>query len=478
MGFPSSIQHFAAAAVAVFFLSACAGEKGEQTKSSREDGVVLIPENWRNRPANSIIVAETNPAITTAWWTRFKDPLLNDLIVTALKDSPDVRTALSRIAESRARSGIDFAGLLPSLSGRVGVRDEYYRDRRANRSSNGGFYTAGLDASWEIDIWGKLYARYKAADAEVAQSIEEYRDVQVSLAAEVAIAYVTLRANEAQLGDSSDVIKALREELELARARENIGTRDAFDTGHARVQLEQELAGLQQVERDVAQSRIRLALLLGRTPGSIDNVLATGRGVPQVPAQFALAIPADTLRQRPDVRAAERAVEAASLRATSAGRELLPSLNISGSIGIEALKAGDIFSPRATIGSLLAGLTLPLFEGGRIRQNIAIQDEIHKQALIRYEATLLNALGEVENALVSVQRAESRLRDLSSAANAAIEVSRLADSQRNVGLKDFSQILNDKLLYLRLREQNTVVGAERALAHIQLYKVLGGGWVK
>jgi outer membrane protein, multidrug efflux system len=265
--------------------------------------------------------------------------------------------------------------------------------------------------------------------------------------------------------------------LQLTQWREQAGTGDALDSQQAISSLEQARASVPSLQQTVIQTRNQLALLSGRTPGALDTLLAPAGPLPATPAQIASGIPAETLRQRPDVRASEYGVMAAAARTSSARRERLPSLTLSGSIGVEALKAGKLFDPQTVVSSVLGSLTAPIFDAGRIRNSITIQSEQEKQSLIAYESTVLTALSEVENALVSVSRNAERLATLQRAAAAARSAESLASLQYQAGQVDLLTVLDAQRTLLSVEQQVVSTNADELAAHIQLYKALGGGWI-
>jgi len=383
---------------------------------------------------------------------------------------------LSRIAEYRAQRGLERAGLLPSLDIGASASSSRSRDRSTKLTKTSESYQAALSPSWEVDLFGKHMLNVKAASADLAQVNENYYGAQVTLAAEVATAYVTLRSAEAQLAVVQNSLGTRRETVQLTQWSEEAGTGTALDTQQSISTLEQARATIPTLQLSIAQSRNQLTLLSGRTPGSLDSVLSKQRDVPTMPTGLAIGIPAETLRQRPDVRAAERGVEAAFARTKSAQRERLPTLNLSGSLGIEALKAGRLFSPQSIAGSVLGSLAATIFDAGRIRNNITIQSEREKQALIAYEATVLTALAEVENALIAVQRYSERLAILSLAITAARKAVTLSGMQFKAGEIDLFVSLDNQRTLLSLEQQEVITSADRANACIQLYKALGGGW--
>lgn len=451
------------------FAASCAST----SKSPAPASTLAVPPQWRQSAADSQPLDIDSLA---RWWSRFEDPVLDELIADTLANSPDIRTALSLIAESRAVRGTEKAGLLPSLSAGVSGSGSRNRNRRTDTTTTSESYGASLDASWEVDLFGRQRQSLAAADADLAQTTENFHAAQVSLAAEVAAAYVALRSAETRLDVVRRSLETRQETLQLTQWREQAGTGDALDTQQALSSLEQARASIPSLEESVAQGRNQLALLAGRTPGSLDTLLAEKHPLPKTPGQLSVGIPADTLRQRPDVRASEYAVLAAAARTSSARRERLPSLNLSGSIGVEALKAGKLFDPEYIVAGALGSLTAPIFDAGRIRNTITVRTEQEKQSLVSYETIVLTALSEVENALVSVSRNAERLSILERAASAAREAESLAALSYEAGQTDLLTVLDSQRTLLALEEQVVSTAADELNAHIQLYKALGGGW--
>ncbi|MDR1011385.1 MAG: efflux transporter outer membrane subunit [Opitutaceae bacterium] len=487
----------------MLLLASCATPPGPR---SLDDSTVAIPETWQNT-ANTNPQSHPQPAQPaqpaadnlSAWWTRYNDPVLTQLITGALQTSPDIRTALSKIEQSRATRGVTKSALLPSLSAGAGARtsrtDNHTTD--PHTTTSGQSYSAALDASWEIDLFGKTRQSLKAADADLAQTGQNYHAAQTSLAAEVAATYVSLRSAEAQLAVVQETLRTRAETTQITRWRAEAGSAGALELQQAISTLEQARASLPSLRQTITQTRNQLTLLSGLTPGSLDTLLAAQTASPydtdtQLTAtQLAIAqatslipksdtpaisIPADTLRQRPDIRAAEYAFTASLARLQSTERDRYPSLNLTGSIGLESLKAGHLFDPSTTIASALGNLAAPIFAGGRIRQNIAIQNELTKQSLIAYESAVLGALTDVENALVTLQRTTERIAILDRAATAAREASDLAAIQYEAGQVDITTVLDTQRTRLSLEEQQVSATADHATAQIQLYKALGGGW--
>lgn len=450
-------------------LPSCAGVRAH-TDGTAE---IAVPGKWKG---SSSAVASLDPAALQKWWRRFRDPVMNEVVSVALRNSPDVRTAFSRIAESRARRGIERAGLFPSLT--AGASGQTSRNDLRSRGgvSSSESYSAALDASWEVDLSGRQRLNVRAAQADLAQAEENFYGAQVSLSAEVAETYVNLREAEARLKVTESSLTSRAETVQLTQWRRQAGETDTLESQQAVSTLEQARAAIPSLKQSIAQTRNQLALLSGLAPGALDTLLAKSRPVPAVPAKIATGIPVETLRQRPDVRAAGRAVQAAAARTAAAERARYPSLNLGGSLGIGALKIGNFFSPDSTAASLLGSLAAPIFDGGRIRLNIAVQNELGKQTLIQYESVVLAALSEVENALIAVSRTAERLTILDKATTAANEAATLARQQYQAGSSDILTVLDAERTLLSLKEQQATTLADQARAHVQLYKALGGGW--
>ena len=316
----------------------------------------------------------------------------------------------------------------------------------------------------------------KAATADIAQATENLYAAQVSLAAEVADTYVTLREAEERLTVVERSVGTRSETQQITQWREEAGHGSALDTLQSLSTLEAARAAIPSLKETVGQTRNRLALLVGRAPGSVNTIIAKAGSIPKPPAKLGVGVPAETLRQRPDIRAAEQAVVAAGARTKSAQRERLPSLNISGTLSVESLSSGRVFNPQSVAASLLGGLIAPIFKGGQITSNIQIKTEQEKQALISYQRTVLTALSEVENALTSVQRTAERIAILDRATESARQAQQLATQRHNAGETDILTVLEAERTLLNLEDELVTTRANQITAHIQLYKALGGGW--
>lgn len=458
-------------ALAAFVVLCSCSTSPEKWKSS-----VTVPPSW-NGSKNT---APLNAAELKKWWRRFDDPVLDSLIAQALTSSPDIKTALARIKEARGERSVQLSQLLPSVTANGSDRLERRDEQITNQITRSQTSNLSLDMSWQIDLFGRQQQNLAAASKDVKQSIENYYGAQVTLTADVASAYVTLRGAQARLAVLRSNVETRDETTKITRWKQEAGISDTLELQQAVSTLEEARAAIPTVEQTIAETKNQLAVLCGQTPGTLDHLLDRSRALPRVPARITTGIPSEALNNRPDVHAAVEGVLAAYYRKSAAERERLPTIDLSGSIGLEALRSGTIFSPEATArtlaGSLLASLSQPIFEGGRITADINISDAQAQQAVHSYESTALTALSEVENALVAIRRSAERLEVLRKADAAASEASELATRQYQAGEVDLLTVLDVQRTQLSVEEERVGTEADQLTAHIQLYKSLGGGW--
>ncbi len=430
--------------------------------------LTALPTAWAGAPTAT--VQASAPQSLLAWWQQFNDPLLSDLVQQALAANTGVRSAQAALRQARALQDVAAAGLGPTLTTSGNAQRA-----RASGSSNNRF-GASLDASWEIDLFGGQRAGLAASTASADASAASLGDVQVSLAAEVALAYISLRNAQARLAIAEANLASQQETLQITRWRLQAGLVDTLQAEQAQAAAEQTRAGLPPLQTTLAQARHALAVLTGQPPAALDAVLAASAPVPQPAATLALAGPADTVRQRPDVRAAELRLAAEWARLAQADAALRPSLRLSGSLGLSALTLGGLGNGSAVASSLLAGLTLPLFDGGALRGQQRAQQAALDQAQEAWRASVLSALQEVENALVALQGDRDRLQRLQAAAQAASNAATLANQRYRSGLVDFQTVLDTQRSQLSAQDSVAATTADLAADHVRLYKSLGGGW--
>jgi NodT family efflux transporter outer membrane factor (OMF) lipoprotein len=466
---PERTPRHATLLVAALLLSGCAVIGSTPTTPAAN-----APTAWRSATANA------NPADLAelaTWWRHLGDPMLNTLIDSALDASLDLRAAQSRLREARARRLLAGAERLPSVTASGSAsRSRSSEEAGSGRTTN--LFSAGFDASWEPDVFGAVARSIEAAQADQEQAQANLDNTRVSLVAEVALNYVELRAYQARLAIARNNLASQAETLKLTEWRAQAGLTTVLDVEQARADLEQTRAQVPAHETSLEAARNRLAILLGKAPGALDPSLDTAGAIPGVPDKVLVGIPADTLRQRPDVRAAERALAAESARLGVAEANRYPSFALTGSLGLDALTLGGLAGGDALAGSLVAKVAGTLFDGGRLKRKVDIQEAVREQARISYESTVLGALEEVENALVSLSNSRRRQTMLAEAARAAGNAATLARQQYQAGLVDFQTVLSTQRTQLSAQDSLKTAEADGATALIRLYKALGGGWTE
>ncbi len=461
---PLSTRTLAGALCAGGLLASCAHPPGTGQAPS-----VVLPASWRNAAGFPTAAPDRDLA---AWWTAFGDPQMTRLIREALAGNRDLAATMTRVRQAQAQRDAQRASLFPSL-GYDGSRSSRRTWIDGAGDTTGTSYSAGLSASWELDFFGRNRNAVLASSADVEAAKENLHSARASLASEVAFAYLDLRASQERLRIVRRSLASREETTQIASWRAQAGEIDQLELRQSESGLESARSSLASLEQSIGQTRNRLALLCGRVPGDVE----TGSGgIPSPTRRLAVGIPADTIRQRPDVRAAGYNWVAAIARTRAAEAERLPSLRLSGSLGVDTLKSSKLFNPETTAAGIVAGISGPIFDAGRIRAVIAAQSAAEEQALLGYETSILTALSEVEDALIACRRTEERLASLEKASAAAKDASRLASQRYRAGVIDMTTVLDAQRNDLALEESVAAVKADRAAAHIQLYKALGGGW--
>lgn len=473
--FPCSRLHIAG--LALTMLGGCAqlGMRADAAADAGKTPAIVSPSAWSKTDA-AISPTAPVPDQLASWWRQLNDPLLDELIAEAMTSAPDLRTAQAKLRQSRANSNLATANLFPSL----GVSASANRSRSgADAGGNGAartVYATGFDASWEPSIFGGLRDTATGAEADAAAAAASLDATRVSLAAEVALNYVTLRSYQQRLAIARDNVASQEETLQLTDWRAQAGLASSLDVEQARSNLEQSRASIPSLETGRAEAEHRLALLTGRTPAALGDRLREAKALPQVPDRVAVGIPADTIRQRPDVRAAELSLQAEISRTAQKEADRYPTLTLSGSWGWQAFAASALGGGGSVVRSLAASLAANLFDGGRIRSRIAVQNAVQEQALIAYEKSMLTALEDVENALTAYASGRERVDARRRAADAARNAALLARTQYQAGAVDFQKVLDTDRTRLSAEDGLATAEADLLTAVIKLYKALGGGW--
>lgn len=464
-------------------LSACAvgpDYRGPQT---------VTPDEWHALPETGVRPSSPDDPTLASWWTALNDPILDQLIERAIKENKNVKQAVARVTESRARRAASgFAPLLPTVDASAGASrtesdsrtsgtDGLGDDFDSSFSSSGDtVYTGGLDARWEIDLFGGNRRTLEAMTAQLQASEADLRDVLVTLLGDVALGYVNVRTQQSRLSFAERNLEAQRSSFENVNFRAEAGLASTLELERAKTNYEQQRAQLPVLQSNLNQAMNRLAVLTGQPPGSLAELLEERRAVPSAPLDIAAGVPLDALRRRPDIRSAERRLAAQTAQVGVATAAMYPSLSLSGSISLQSLTGSDLISDGRQTDRSGLSLSIPLFRGGALRQNLNAQNALLDQALATYELAVLTAYEEVENALSSWTNEQRRHEALVAAVESARRASELALLQYNSGLVDFETVLNADRTLISLEDSLASSDGEMTSNMIRLYKALGGGW--
>jgi len=435
----------------------------------------VIPARWQD--------ASSTPADEMAlvdWWSQFDDATLTQLIEQALASNNDIAAAKGRLRSARAALDAAQGARLPSVNARGSVSRQDNIDGLSRAETVDGVlitdenYAIGIDASWEADIFGRLRGTAEAASAGVRGSEASLFDVQRVITAEIALNYVNLRDAQARLQLAQANLDIQRENLQLAQWRNQAGLGSELDVEQARTAVGQTTAALPVLRLTIATAIHQIDVLSGRPPGSSASALSPHAALPIPPEIIDVGLPADLLQRRPDVLSAQEALESEVIRIGVAQADLYPALRLSGSIDTSSDSIGNLFD--SSLGSLVAGVTAPIFQGGQIRARIEQQKGSADTALANYRSTVLTALLDVESALQSAKAARERELALAEAEQSALISLQLAEIRYRVGEVDFQTLLDTQRSVLTVQDSRASASAARSTAAIQLFKALGGGW--
>ena len=434
-----------------------------------------VYKDWHTQLQGDRNTKETDAQTLAAWWTVLSDPELSRLIERAAAGNLDLKKARARVREARARRGVAKGDLFPTLDA-TGQASRSRSSEATGIAMTSDLYAVGFDAAWELDIFGGVRRSVEAAEANLRASQEDWRNVLVSLFAEVALNYVNVRTYQARLAMAEKNLNTQNETYQLTLWRYEAGLSDELAVQQARYNLENTRSQIPTLRTGLEEAMNSIAILLGEQPGKVHEKLKKQEPIPVTPLNVAVGVPADVLRRRPDVRKAERDLAAQTAKVGVATADLYPKFKLSGSIGLEALSTGDLFSAGSRYNSFGPSINLPIFAGGAIRQNIEVQSALQEQYLIAYESAVLNALEEVENALVAYAEEQYRRQALIEATKAAKQAVELATSKYQAGLTDFSNVLDAERSLLSFEDGLAQSEGTVTSNLIRLYKALGGGW--
>lgn len=457
-------------------LTGCAVGPDFMKPESELDAAQLTP-----RPEHGSDTALLPAAVPSQWWQLFNDPLLTQLQSRAQARNLDLQMAADRIDQSRAHLGITASQLLPS----VGANASYAREALSEHgkfaalgapTAPSNFWQQGFDASWEIDLWGRARRARESAAATLEATVYDREAARIALSAEVARTYLQLRGTQAQL-DIAQQNRAIAERtLGLAESRERNGVATRFETASARAQL----ATIKALLPDLAQRRNAqmnaLALLMGEPPRALDAQLRQAMPLPSLPTRVPVGIPSELAHRRPDILRAEAQLHAATAAIGVAKADFYPRLGLKGRIGVEAFDSGDLSSWDSRFFSVGPTVYLPIFQGGRLMQRLALNESRQKTAALAYRQTVLRAWHEVDDALdawAAQQRQHDELRVSYEQNKQALHAAERGYQQ---GAADYLSVLTAQLNLLASQTNLNSSATNATLTVVNLYKSLGGGW--
>jgi outer membrane protein, multidrug efflux system len=443
-----------------------------------------LPETWRA----GISTPAADPRIDEAWWAAFDDPLLTQLVERALIANNNLARAEAAIAEARALRTQAASAFYPSIDGGSSVTRSR-QTTRANTTGLGGlnvgaddrssintFYEAGFDATWEIDLFGGIRRSVEAADAFVGAQTEAANDVRLTLAGDVARAYVDARGLQRRIEVTQQTIDAQRDTVDLTSARFQAGTGTGLDAVRAEAQLATFAAALPPLQTALAEDIHRLGVLTGQPPEALADALSVPQPIPVAETVPGQGLPADLLRRRPDVRTAERLLAEATANIGVAVADRYPSLTLPESITLDNTKLLDLFQSASLIWSVGPQVTVPLFDAGFRRAEVQARIARQQQARADYQQTVLGSLEEVENALVAYAQEAERRRALRQSAASNTDAVMLATELYTRGLGTFLDVLDAQRSLFQAQSDLAASEAALSVDLVALYKALGGGW--
>jgi NodT family efflux transporter outer membrane factor (OMF) lipoprotein len=430
-----------------------------------------VPDAWHERLVDGM---EDGSASLHSWWTTFYDPALDRLIEMAGAGNLTLKEAVARIAEAEAAAGVAKGALVPGVDGKGDITRErnsedfpgvYQKDTR---------YGLSVDASWEVDLWGRIRRSVESAEAGVQASVEDYRDVLVLLYRDVASSYIEVRTFQARIDAAKSNVDAQRDTLRLVQARNEAELVGMLDVRQAELNLATTESAIPSLRASLDAAINRLGVLVGQLPSSLYPMLSIVEPIPLPDAEIAVGVPAELLRQRPDIRRAERELAGQTAAIGVATAELYPQFTLSGTFGY--LATSDLFDWSNRTWGFGPAFRWNLFDGGRIRSRIKVEDARAQQALARYEQTVLSAYEEVETSLSFYVEELNRREALDRSVVAAKESVALVNELYKSGLTDFQNVLDTERAQFEQEDQLAESRGLVAQNLIGVYTALGGGW--
>jgi NodT family efflux transporter outer membrane factor (OMF) lipoprotein len=441
---------------------------------------IPVPDVWHQQLENG---SYANSEEVRQWWTLFNDPLLNDMVYTAGEQNLDLYAAYQRIQQARAQTDIAYS---PRLAWLDAAGSFQHSKQSENAIGLGGIplfflrprdvWGLGFDTSWEPDVFGRITRQIEAAEAAQCATIEAYRDIMVSLYAEVARNYVLARTLQARLEFAHRNTKIQRESLDLAKVRVESGVAAIFDQYQAESNLANTEAEIPPLNAQLQQTLNRLAVLLGEYPGALHEVMMPNAPLPEIGAGMPITLPCDVVRQRPDIRQAERLYAARVAEVGVATADLYPRFAINGTFNLQAQNLSDLLETRSFSYGFGPSFRWAIFHAGQVLSNIDGSKAAAEEAFAQYQQTVLLAAEEVENAVVAynteLERRES-LRRVVTSAEQSLE--KLLFSYKK-GNTDFLNVLDTQRTLFQAQNQLAASEGQVVINVVNIYMALGGGW--
>ena len=448
-------------------------------------------------PIPALAGASSAP-VDAQWWRIFRDPILSRLEARVADENLDVKTATLRVAESRAQRASTASAALPTVSANASDYREAFSQNSLFKlipiaglggsgsgtgsgysQINSGFnnYTVGFDASWELDLWGHVARQIEGADAQVVAMADMRRDTLVSSLAELARDYVQLRGSQELIRIAKDNLTIDQEILGITRVRQEKGLVTGLDTESAAAQVDSIKAQLPQLQTQEVQGINAISLLLDEPPLGLSSELIRSRAVPSNPPRVPIGLPSELARRRPDIRLAEAQLHEAVANVGVAVAEFYPSVKLNADPSFQALAPKDIFKGSSLqYMSIGPSVTLPIFQGGKLKSNLVFQEKKQQEAAIAYHKAVLSAWHDVVNTLTAYKSEQIRRESLRAEVGHSKQALVLARSRYEQGVDNITTLLSDARTLLQAEQDFAQSTTNVSVDLIALYKALGGGW--
>ncbi|HOD36409.1 MAG TPA: efflux transporter outer membrane subunit [Syntrophales bacterium] len=435
---------------------------------------VDTPTAWR------VEEKEAKDLANTAWWTQFEDPVLDELIRTALKESDDLRIATARVEEYVGRYWVGRSGLFPQIGGSASAGRNRVSEEGMSSAVTSALknpvdnYQVAFNGYWEIDLWGKLRRSTEAARADLLSTEEARQAVILSLVSAVANSYINLRDLDKQLEVAKRTAQVRKESYDLFKLRYDGGVISELELNQVKSEYESALATIPNIEKQVAFQENGLSVLIGRNPGPILRGKSMDELVlPAVPS----GLPSDLLERRPDIRQAEQALIAANARIGVAKAQFFPTISLTGLFGWSSSALDNLFTGPAKLWSYAGNATAPIFTGGALMGQLKATEAIQKQSLYNYQNIIQNAFREVDDALIDQKRTREQLEAQKRQVDALREYARIARLRYENGYTSYIEVLDAERSLFNAELQHAQTQGVLFQAMVNLYKAVGGGWV-